>query len=56
MDSGAEVKARLTTFKHGIANLHQDAASLRSIVAQQSGRIDRMDARVARIELRLELA
>lgn len=45
----ADTKARLLNIEQGIANLHQDSANLRSIVAEQSVRLDR-------IERRLELA
>ena len=48
-DLKADTKTRLLNIEQGIANLHQDSANLRSIVAEQSVRLDR-------IERRLELA
>ncbi|QNN48042.1 hypothetical protein H9L17_07960 [Thermomonas brevis] len=51
-----EIKNRLLGVEQGIAVLHQDASNLRSIVAEQGVRLDRLNTRVERIEQRLELA
>ena len=51
-----EIKTRISGVEQGIAVLHQDVSNLRSIVAEQGVRLDRLTSRVERIEQRLELA
>ena len=51
----AEIKIRIGSVEQGIAVLHQDVSNLRSIVAEQGTRLERLTDRVGRIEQRLEL-
>ena len=57
----SEIKIRIGAVEQGIAVLHQDVSSLRSIVAEQGTRLDRLGdrigriGRIGRIEQRLEL-
>jgi hypothetical protein len=52
-DDMADLKSRMTTLEFSVGNLMSIEASH---YAGQSGRLDRVDARLERIERRLELA
>lgn len=56
LDDLADLTARVGGLEQGVALLHKDLALSHETVATTSVRLDRLDARVRRIERRLELA
>lgn len=51
-----DLTLRMGHVEEGVARLHVDVGQVHVILAEQSGRFDRMDARLARIEKRWDLA
>ena len=54
-DDIREIKTRLTLMDENLAGVHREISNLYALYAAQSGRQDRMDDRLERIEQRLEL-
>lgn len=54
-DDIRDIKTRLTLMDENLAGVHRDMGNLYTLYAAQSGRIDRIEDRLERIERRLEL-
>jgi hypothetical protein len=51
-----DLNVRMSNVEQGITLLHRDVSNLRSVVAEQGARLDRLTDRVERIEHHLELS